>query len=82
MAATLTAACVHSQGLADMDARIAAATCPGPPRRQAWARLAADLPMAKLDAMTREASLADLLDLGKAILEGQVRGRTVVDVNG
>ncbi len=26
MTATLTAACVHSQGLADMDARIAAAT--------------------------------------------------------
>ncbi len=55
--------------------------CPGPRRRQAWARLAADLPMAKLDAMTREAALADLPRLAGEILEGQVRGRLVVDVN-
>ncbi len=79
MTATLTAACVHSQGLADMDARIEAATCPGPRRRAAWARLAADLPMDQLDAMTSEAGLADLLDLGGQILEGQIRGRTVID---
>ncbi len=64
MTATFTAACVHSQGLADMDARIAAATRPSPRRRAAWARLAADLPMDRLDAMTSEAGLADLLDLG------------------
>ena len=55
--------------------------CPGPRRRQAWARLAADLPMAKLDAMTREAALADLPRLADEILKGQVRGRLVVDVN-
>jgi acrylyl-CoA reductase (NADPH) len=36
--------------------------------------------MDKLDAMILEAKLADLLILGKEILNGQVRGRVVVDV--
>ncbi len=57
-------------------------TCPSPRRRQAWARLASELPMDKLDAMTSEAVLAELPDLAKQILKGQVRGRLVVDVNG
>ncbi len=61
---------------------IDSATCPSARRRAAWARLAADLPMDQLDAMTSEAGLADLLDLGGKILEGQIRGRTVIDVNG
>ncbi len=61
---------------------IDSATCPGPRRRTAWARLAADLPKDRLDAMTSEAGLADLPDLAGKILEGRVRGRTVVDVNG
>ena len=60
---------------------IDSATCPRPHRRAAWARLAADLPMDKLDAMTSEAGLAELLDLGGKILKGQIRGRTVIDVN-
>ena len=60
---------------------IDSATCPGPRRRAAWARLAADLPVDRLDAMTSEAGLADLLDLSGQILEGQIRGRTVIDVN-
>ena len=51
-------------------------------RRAAWARLAADLPMDKLDAMTSETGLAELLDLSGQILKGQIRGRTVVEVNG
>lgn len=37
---------------------------------QTWNRLAAELPMDKLDAMTNEASLAALPDLGKALLKG------------
>ena len=49
-------------------------------RRDAWARLVRDLPMEKLDAMIEEATLADLQPLGRAILEGRVRGRVVVDV--
>ncbi len=57
-------------------------TCPSPRRRQAWARLASELPMDKLDAMTGEAVLSDLPDLASKILKGQIRGRLVVAVNG
>ncbi len=50
-------------------------------REQAWGRIARELPMAALEAMTQEARLADLPELGAAILKGGVRGRVVVDVN-
>ena len=50
-------------------------------RLRAWARIARDLPMDKLDAMIRPATLADLPQLGADILAGQVKGRVVVDVN-
>lgn len=50
-------------------------------RVRAWDRIARDLPMDKLDAMIRPATLADLPALGAAILQGQVQGRVVVDVN-
>ncbi|MEM9047885.1 MAG: MDR family oxidoreductase [Pseudomonadota bacterium] len=50
-------------------------------RQRAWARIAADLPMDKLEAMVVPATLADLPRLGAEILQGQVRGRVVVDVN-
>jgi len=52
--------------------------CPPARRRAAWTRLAKELPMDKLDAMTTEAGLGDLLGLGKDILKGKVRGRLVV----
>ncbi|MFQ5468357.1 MAG: MDR family oxidoreductase, partial [Kiloniellaceae bacterium] len=55
--------------------------CPAPRRRAAWARLAVDLPLDKLDAMTGTATLADLPRLAEEILKGQVRGRMVIDVN-
>lgn len=48
-------------------------------RTRAWNRLAHDLPMDKLEAMIRPATLADLPELGAAILKGQVQGRVVVD---
>ncbi len=51
-------------------------------RVRAWGRIAADLPMEKLEAMVEPATLADLPELGRAILKGQVRGRVVVDVSG
>jgi acrylyl-CoA reductase (NADPH) len=44
--------------------------------------LAQDLDTAQLERMTREVNLAEALDLGAAILAGQVRGRMVVNVNG
>jgi acrylyl-CoA reductase (NADPH) len=50
-------------------------------RVEAWARIARDLPMPKLEAMVRMATLADLPALGAAILKGEVKGRVVVDVN-
>ena len=50
-------------------------------RVRAWERIAADLPMDKLEAMIQPATLGDLPDLGRAILKGQVKGRVVVDVN-
>jgi len=50
-------------------------------RLRAWERIATDLPMEKLEAMVRPATLADLPKLGADILKGQVQGRVVVDVN-
>lgn len=55
--------------------------CPMPLRQEIWGRLARDLPVDKLDAMTTVVPLGDLFDLAGEILKGQVRGRVVVDVN-
>jgi acrylyl-CoA reductase (NADPH) len=55
--------------------------CPAPRRQEAWARLARDLDLDRLDAMTRTATLKEVPALGEAILAGQVRGRVVVDAN-
>lgn len=50
-------------------------------RLRAWQRVASDLPMDKLDAMIQPATLNDLPKLGADILNGQVKGRVVVDLN-
>ena len=50
-------------------------------REEAWSRLARDLDLAKLNTMVHPAKLSDVPDLGRAIVEGKVRGRVVVDVN-
>ncbi|WP_270730173.1 acrylyl-CoA reductase (NADPH) [Shimia sp. Alg240-R146] len=50
-------------------------------RLRAWERVAKDLPMDKLEAMVKPATLTDLPQLGADILQGQVQGRVVVDVN-
>jgi len=55
--------------------------CPAPLRRQAWARLATDLDLAKLESMTRAIPLAESLPAAADLLAGKVRGRLVVDVN-
>ena len=54
---------------------------PRPDREEAWRRLALDLDLARLDAMTQTATLSDLPRLGEEITQGKVRGRIVVDVN-
>ncbi|KPQ03356.1 MAG: Zn-binding dehydrogenase [Rhodobacteraceae bacterium HLUCCA12] len=48
-------------------------------RVRAWSRLARDLPLETLETMIRPATLAELPELGAAILKGQVQGRVVVD---
>ncbi len=50
-------------------------------RVRAWERIAKDLPLEKLEAMVKPATLSDLPQLGRDILNGQVKGRVVVDVN-
>ncbi|HUN51001.1 MAG TPA: MDR family oxidoreductase [Candidatus Sulfotelmatobacter sp.] len=50
-------------------------------REAAWARLAQDLPVAKLDAMTTVEPMSRLPDLANSILKGETRGRVVIDVN-
>jgi len=55
--------------------------CPLPRRQAAWARLQADLPLDRLHALSRVASLGEVPGLAAEILGGRVRGRVVVDVN-
>lgn len=55
--------------------------CPYDKRVKAWARLAENMDLDKLETMVQPATLADLPQLGKDILKGQVKGRVVVDVN-
>jgi acrylyl-CoA reductase (NADPH) len=54
--------------------------CPRPRRLAAWQRLARDLDRDKLAAMTTAIDLAAVPETAKAILEGKVRGRTVVNI--
>ncbi len=54
---------------------------PKPDRVEAWNRLARDLDLGKLDAMTTTATLTDVPRLAAEIIEGKIRGRVVVDVN-
>ena len=49
-------------------------------RVAAWNRIATDLPMDKLEAMVKMATLGVMAGLGRDILKGQVKGRVVVDV--
>lgn len=60
---------------------IDSATCPRERRLVAWPRLARELPMDKLEAMTRVVPLADAPAEAGKILKGQVQGRTVIDVH-
>ena len=50
-------------------------------RTGAWARLAQDLDLAKLDSLVREIPLAGAIDAAADILAGRIRGRVVVNVN-
>jgi acrylyl-CoA reductase (NADPH) len=50
-------------------------------RRAAWDRLAIDLDLARLEAITHEIGLGEALQAGADILAGRIRGRVVVNVN-
>jgi acrylyl-CoA reductase (NADPH) len=54
--------------------------CPRDERVEAWNRLARDLPFDKLEAVTQTVSLADVPALAPRILNGEVRGRVVIDL--
>lgn len=49
-------------------------------RLEAWSRLARDLDRDKLAAMTSTIPLEGVIEAGKAILEGRIRGRVVVTI--
>ncbi|HTQ12338.1 MAG TPA: MDR family oxidoreductase [Rhizomicrobium sp.] len=53
---------------------------PMPRRRQAWERLARDLDVEKLAAMTHTIGLGEVRQAAEDILAGKVRGRLVVDL--
>lgn len=50
-------------------------------RVEAWRRLAQDLPLDALNQAMEIAPLSDIKSLAEDILQGQVRGRLVIDVN-
>jgi acrylyl-CoA reductase (NADPH) len=54
--------------------------CPLPLREAAWARLDTDLNRSKLASMTTEIGLADVIEAGRMIVDGQIRGRIVVRI--
>ncbi|WFN55725.1 hypothetical protein O1Q98_19515 [Dickeya lacustris] len=62
-------------------AGIDSVNAPQDARLQAWARLATDLELDKLAQATQVIGLSDVVGLVEPMLHGQVRGRTVVDVN-
>lgn len=54
---------------------------PKPERFAAWARLSRDLNPSKLEAITTEIGLGEVIGAAANLLAGRVRGRLVVDVN-
>ena len=55
-------------------------TTPIPRRMQAWKRIATDLDLAKLHHLTTHVKLEDVPRIAADIVNGQVRGRVVVDI--
>jgi acrylyl-CoA reductase (NADPH) len=55
--------------------------CPREDRLVAWQRLGVDLDVSKLSLITNEIGLAEAIPMAAKLMDGQVRGRVVVDVN-
>jgi acrylyl-CoA reductase (NADPH) len=54
---------------------------PSGPRLAAWARLARDMDLERLETMVTEIGLSDVNDVAPDVLAGKVTGRLLVDVN-
>ena len=65
---------VRLQGVDSVQAPLAA-------RERAWARLATDLDLEKLDALSYDVAFSDLKQVAEDILAGQTRGRAIVDLS-
>ena len=87
------AACGNAQGM-DLPASVApfilrgvtlrgvhSVYVPREKRITAWERLAKDLKMEHLDEMTKTITLQEVIETANEITNGQIRGRTVVDLN-
>jgi acrylyl-CoA reductase (NADPH) len=49
-------------------------------RLEAWRRLAAELDRTKLAAMTTNIRLEDAIESARAIVDGKIRGRIVIEI--
>ena len=49
-------------------------------REQAWARLARDLDLQRLESLTSEVPLSGAIEAAQRLMAGQVRGRIVVRI--
>ncbi len=55
--------------------------CPRADRLEAWRRLGTDLDIAKLDMISSEISLEEAIPAATKLINGEIRGRIIVDVN-
>ena len=55
--------------------------CPRADRLEAWRRLGHDLDIDKLESLTEDIGLSEVIDRAPGLLEGRLRGRVVVDTN-
>jgi len=55
--------------------------CPRADRIHAWHRLEADLDIVKLEQISRVVGLSEAIPLASRLLNGEIRGRIIVDVN-
>ena len=60
---------------------VESAYCPIQKRKYAWDRLGKNMPLNSLRQLTQQVHLNEVFDVARKILAGNVRGRTVVDVN-
>jgi acrylyl-CoA reductase (NADPH) len=77
LATTVIPFLLRGVGLIGIDS----ASCPYERRVQAWARIASDLPIDKLNDAVTVVGLADVPGHCADILKGRIQGRVLVDVN-